>query len=303
MALAPFEQMRFEDLPERPRRPHPFFDAPRERVTVSTPHFGSIELAMRRFGRGPKLVLIHGLMTSSYSWRYVLEPLGEHFELYAPDLPGAGESQAPDVTYGPRELADLIAAFVSAVDARGAPMIGNSMGGYLAMWMVLRHPTVISRLVNLHSPGIVTPRMSALELALGVPLTDKLLDHLVRRDPLKWAFKNVHYYDESLKSREEAREYALDSPAKRRAFHHYLHDTMSAATMKELAASVVDPFPVPLLLTYARRDPMVPPEVGARLAELIKSATFTWLEEGSHFAHVDAPKTFLAAALPFLQGK
>lgn len=303
MARAPFEQMRFEDLPEKPRVPHPFFDAPRERVRVSTPHFGSIELAMRRFGAGPKLVVVHGLMTSSYSWRYVLEPLGRRFEVIAPDLPGAGESNAPDVAYGPRELADLLAAFLDAVGARGAPMIGNSMGGYLAMWLALRDRGAISRLVNLHSPGVVTPRMSALELALGIPFTDAVLDRLVQRDPLRWAFKNVHYYDETLKSLEEAREYSLPTKEKRRAFYRYLHDTLAARAMKDFAAEVRGRFPIPLLMVYARRDPMVPPEVGARLAELITDAKLVWLDEGSHFAHVDAPASFLAAALPFLQGK
>jgi pimeloyl-ACP methyl ester carboxylesterase len=305
MALAPFEQMRFEALPEKPRIPHPFFDAPRERARVHTEHFGSIELAVRRFGRGEPLVLVHGLMTSSYSWRYLFDRLGDRYELIAPDLPGAGESDAPDVSYGPRELADLIAALLDVLGVRGAKVIGNSMGGYLSMWLALRHPDAMSRLVNLHSPGAVTARMTALELALGVPFTDAVLDRLVRRDPVRWAFKNVHYYDETLKSLEEAHEYAAPLKRKegRRAFHRYLHETLSASAMKELAAELGKRarFPVPLLLTYARRDPMVPPAVGERLAEMIPSAKLVWLEEGSHFAHVDAPDTFLAAALPFLE--
>jgi len=302
----PFAQMRFADLPGVPRLPHPFFDVPETRVTVQSAHFGAITLSVRRHGAGPPLLVVHGLMTSSYSWRYVLEPLAARFEVIAFDLPGAGRSDAPDVAYGPRELADLIGELMDTLGVCGAPVIGNSMGGYLSMWLALRRPSALSRLVNLHSPGVVTPRMTALELALRVPYSGALLDRLIHRDPLRWAFKNVHYYDESLKSLEEAHEYGapLSTKEGRSAFHRYLRDTMSATAMKELAKALRalpgGRFPVPLKLIYARRDPMVPPEVGARLAALIPSAELVWLERGSHLAHVDAPEAFLEAALPFL---
>jgi pimeloyl-ACP methyl ester carboxylesterase len=304
--LKPFEQMRFEALPEKPRVPHGFFDVPEERVKISSSHFGDITLSVRRRGRGDPLVLVHGLMTSSYSWRYVLEPLAERFEVIVFDLPGAGRSDAPDVPYGPRELAELVYELMEELGVTGAPIVGNSMGGYLSMWLALKRPSAMSRLVNLHSPGVVTPRMTALELALGIPYGDAILDRLVRRDPLRWAFKNVHYYDETLKSLEEAREYGapLATERGRRAFYRYLKDTLAASAMKELASELRalpgGRFPVPLTLIYARRDPMVPPEVGTELAKLIPSAKLVWLEEGSHFAHVDAPSAFLAAALPFL---
>ncbi|MBI3267381.1 MAG: hypothetical protein HYZ53_00045 [Planctomycetes bacterium] len=49
-------------------------------------------------------------------------------------------------------------------------------------------------------------------------------------------------------------------------------------------------FPVPLLLMYARRDPTVPPRFGETFRERIPDARFVWLDEASHFAHVDAPE-------------
>jgi pimeloyl-ACP methyl ester carboxylesterase len=93
---------------------------------------------VRRFGAGPPLVLVHGLMTSSYSFRYVLEPLGRRFELFVPDLPGASESDAPDVPYGPVELAELLGDLFTALGLGAPRVIGNSKGGYLTMWLALR---------------------------------------------------------------------------------------------------------------------------------------------------------------------
>jgi pimeloyl-ACP methyl ester carboxylesterase len=160
--------------------------------------------------------------------------------------------------------------------------------------------------VNLHSPGLTTPRMDALELALGwLPGARTIVNRLVMRDPERWAFRNVHYYDETLKSLQEAREYAapLRTSAGRKAFTRYLGETLRASTMRrfERALRSTRPFPVPLLLVYARRDPMVPPSVGTRLGACIPEAKLAWLEHGSHFAHVDAPDAFLEVALPFLE--
>lgn len=309
-SLTPFAQLPYARLPDAPRRPHRFFDAPLERVTVRTEGFGAIAIAARRFGARdlPPLVCVHGLMTTSYSFRYLVEPLADRFHLVTFDLPGAGDSDKPDARYGPAAMADAIAAFVDAAGVRGAPMIGNSMGGYLAMWLALRHPEAASRLVNLHSPGVPTPRMHALAAALAVPGAAAVLDRLVRRDPERWAFSNVHYWDETLKSREEARTYGapLATPEGRRAFARHLRDTLSVRGMRALAEELRardGRFPIPLLFVYARRDPMVPPAVGERMAAMVPGAPLVWLDEGSHFAHVDATERFLEVALPFLEAR
>ncbi len=61
-----------------------------------------------------------------------------------------------------------------------------------------------------------------------------------------------------------------------------------------------EPFPVPLLLVYAERDPMVPPRIGDLLAARIPDARLARLASASHFAHVDAAADFVPAVLPFL---
>jgi pimeloyl-ACP methyl ester carboxylesterase len=58
---------------------------------------------------------------------------------------------------------------------------------------------------------------------------------------------------------------------------------------------------VPMLLLYARRDPLVPPSVGSELARRVPAATLRWLSECSHFAHVDCPDAVVQHALEFLR--
>ncbi|MFT5680191.1 MAG: pimeloyl-ACP methyl ester carboxylesterase [Myxococcota bacterium] len=300
--MRPFKQQPFASLPALPREPHSFFDVPATALSVTDDHFGTVTTPCRVLGSGPPLLLIHGLMTSGYSWRYALAPLSEHFTLYIPDLVGSGEADMPDVSYAPDHLADWIGAAMDALSIRGCAVIGNSMGGYLTMRLALRQPDAMARLVNLHSPGVPMLRLHALRAALSLPGSEALLRWLITRDPMRWAHQNVHYYDETLKSLEEATEYSR--PLKRRegirAFYRILKETMNPAEMPGFLAALKADFPVPLQLVYAQQDPMVPPMVGDRLAALRPDAPFVRLTEASHFAHVDATDQFVAAVLPFL---
>lgn len=304
----PFKQLPFASLPESPRVPHQWNLVEPHAITLDDSPLGQVTLRYYRAGSGPPLVLVHGLMTSAWSWRYVIAPLSKHFSLWIPDLPGAGQSDMPDVNYGADAMADTLALWMRACKLEGARVVGNSLGGYISMRMLLRHPTIASRLVNLHSPAFPIARLHALRWALRLPGSFAVLDALVRADPEKWVHRNVHYYDETLKSLEEARVWAepLRTRAGRRAFWHWLADTMRPSDLSEFAARLVrmrdagEPFPVPLQLIYARRDPMVPPSVGERLASLLPGASMHWIDQGSHFAHVDATDEFLRIALPFL---
>lgn len=292
----------------RPRRPHPFFETEELRVAVEAEGWSTTEASVRRHGSGPPLLLVHGLMTSGYSWRYVLASLAERFTCYVPDLPGAGRTAPVAGDYRPVGLARWLSALIDALAIRGCAAIGNSMGGYLAMQLALDDPTAMARLVNLHSPGLPVPRLWLLSVALQTPGTGGLLRWLVHRSPERWAHRNVHYYDESLKSLEEAEEYGrpLATVDGVRAFGSYLRDTLSPRAMQDFGARLrrrreaERPFPVPLLLVYAESDPMVPPSVGRDLATLVPDAELVWLAEASHFAHVDAPEAFLEVALEFL---
>jgi pimeloyl-ACP methyl ester carboxylesterase len=304
--VTPFEQLRFEDVPELPVKAHAWAQTERRDVAIRTSELGDVRVAVHAYGpaSAPPLVLVHGLMTAGYSFRYLLPLLGDRYRLLIPDLPGAGASACPDRDLGPDALARAIIATLDALGARGAPVIGNSMGGYLCMRAALIDPAAIGRLVNLHSPGVPTARMHALRWAMRVLPSRAIVDRLVRRDPERWVHRNVHYYDESLKSREEHREFAapLRTPAGRAAFYRHLRDGLDAREMSRFnRALAAAPFPIPLLLVYATHDPVVPPVVGRRLHALVPAAQLVSLDRASHFAHVDAADRFVAAITDFLR--
>jgi pimeloyl-ACP methyl ester carboxylesterase len=289
--------------------PHRYFETEALEVSLGAGPFAGTRVHVRRHGEGPPLLLVHGLMTSSYSWRYVLEPLGRRFTCYAPDLPANGRSGRPlEVPYSPVNLASFLGEVQRALGIRGCAVVANSMGGYVAMHLALSDPLSMSRLLNLHAPGVPELRIAALSAAFTIPGTEALARWLFGRSPLRWAHANVHYYDESLKSLEEAREYGalLGERSGAQGLVKYLKETMAIGPMRAFHRQLSErrtggePFPVPLLLLYAQRDPMVPPRFGRAFAEAIPSATLIEIGEASHFAHVDAVERFLALTLEFL---
>jgi pimeloyl-ACP methyl ester carboxylesterase len=145
--------------------------------------------------------------------------------------------------------------------------------------------------------------MAALRWAMRLLPSWRIVNRLIARDPERWVHENVHYFDETLKSREEHRVYAgpLREVRGRRTYYRQLRDTLDTAPMKTFVRELrAAPFPIPLLLVYAPADPIVPPAVGDRLRALVPDGRFVKLTTGSHFAHVDATEHVLAAIAPFL---
>ncbi|MFO0724392.1 MAG: alpha/beta hydrolase [Myxococcota bacterium] len=300
----PFQRGPFLSLPSRPSPPHDYAESTPHELEMRSRPFGDVRVHYRTIGSGPPLLLIHGLMTSSYSWRYVLKPLAAHYTVYAPDLVGSGMSDTPtDRSYRSPAYAEWLVELVDALGIRGAAAIGNSLGGYLAMRAVLRDPTVFSRLVNLHSPGIVEPRLRLLSLLLGIPGLQRGLAAYIRSRPQRFAHQNVHYFDESRKSVEEAQVYGapLASAAGSLAFARILSEVLHPRDLAEgVQALRSAPFPIPLLLIYATADPMVPPRHGETFHRLIAGSELIWLEDSSHFPQVDCPERLLPPVLEFL---
>ncbi len=312
-AAKPFEQGRFGDLPARPRVAHRYFEGETQSVVVESAPFGPVATHVVSYGPrdAPPLLLIHGLMTTSYSWRYMFDRLGDRFRLVVPDLPGCGRSAVPAAgrRYTIAALATFVGELQEALGIAGCPTVGNSLGGLVCLRAALDDPARFDRLVVIHAPAVAEPRVVALHVALRVPGVAPVLARVVRHDPLRWAHRNVHYYDETLKSLEEAHEYGdpLASAAGAGAFVGYLRDALDPRMLRAFERELRQRrdsgagVGTPLMVVYARQDPTVPPKVGRRLQALVPEAEFHWLERTSHFVQVDAPDDLEALLTGFLE--
>lgn len=97
---------------------------------------------------GPPVLLIHGNCSSSGYWEPLLRHLPQDWRIVAPDLRGYGASPAlgVDATRGVRDFADDVAPLLTAFD-RKPVVVGHSLGGGVAMQLLLDHPSSIAAVV------------------------------------------------------------------------------------------------------------------------------------------------------------
>lgn len=129
-------------------------------------------------GQGPAVVLIHGLAGCCHFWRHNLEPLGQHFSVYAPDLPGHGGS-APAEEYTLPYAARFVTRFLDHLGLPQASLVGNSLGGLIALETASAFPDRVERLVLVDSAGLGRHVPWSLRL-LTVPGLGEVLAHPTR---------------------------------------------------------------------------------------------------------------------------
>ena len=307
-------------LPPKGPWPHPYYEVPDAFVEVAfEDEQGNARRVRARYktlGKGPPLVLVHGLMTSSYSWRSVMDPLAKHYRVLMPDLIGSGASEKPlDLVYSVANVARFLTAYVREVAAERVYLVGNSLGGLYSVRALLdvaaRGEYLARRFVLMHAPGYPSARTRALNVLLGAPLLGGGLASLVARVSHRWpatfVAKNVHYLRDDMMSQEEAAEYGglfatMDGA---RVFARILHESVDprehAKIIGELRARVTGgrPFPCPTKILYARKDVMVPAEFGPLYHADIPGSELVWMDDASHFLQVDAPERTVEQILSF----
>ena len=101
-----------------------------------------------RAGSGPPILLIHGLMAYSFSWRFVIPELTAFRTVYAPDLLGTGFSDHPDgMDFSVTAAAQRLWEFLDGVGVDRTDLVGSSLGGGIAARMAAMAPQRVNKLV------------------------------------------------------------------------------------------------------------------------------------------------------------
>jgi pimeloyl-ACP methyl ester carboxylesterase len=102
---------------------------------------GRLKLSTLTMGEGPDVLLLHGLGATKSSFFDTAAALSERYRVHAIDLPGFGGSSKPAAApYGPAYAARAVLAAMDAMEIERAHLVGNSMGGRVAIEIGLEHP-------------------------------------------------------------------------------------------------------------------------------------------------------------------
>ena len=100
------------------------------------------------------LLLIHGMAGSSETWRAVIPQLSRKYRVIAPDLLGHGQSDKPRGDYSLGAFAVWLRDLLDELGISRATIVGQSLGGGVAMQFVYQHPDYCQRLILISSGGL-----------------------------------------------------------------------------------------------------------------------------------------------------
>jgi pimeloyl-ACP methyl ester carboxylesterase len=114
---------------------------------------------------GPMVLLLHGFPELAFSWRHQVAALGAAgFHAVAPDLPGYGHSDKPDVTYDCEWVDACLMGIVDACGHERAVIAGHDWGGIL-VWIIARqYPDRVAGVIGVNTPDVARPPIPPVQL-------------------------------------------------------------------------------------------------------------------------------------------
>jgi pimeloyl-ACP methyl ester carboxylesterase len=157
--------LQLDDLFEHPPRPVTF---PRARRIVAH----DVETFVLEAGEGFPIFFLHGLGATNSSMLPPFAGLSRSYRTIAPDLPGFGETAKPLRAYHPAFFARWLIDLMDRLQLPRAHLVGNSMGGRIALEVALRYPDRVGKL------GLLCPSMAFRKLRHAVPIVKLLAPQL-----------------------------------------------------------------------------------------------------------------------------
>jgi len=256
----------------------------------------------QRSGHGPALVLIHGLLGYSFSWRHVLDRFGAEREVYALDMPGSGFSEC-SASLDPRlpAAAERLLTFLDINGITSCDLVGSSYGGATAMFLAAKHPERI-RSLTLVSPANPWSHIGRRRLALlRLRTIARIFPAIARKvHPLHGLAIRRMYGDPRRLGRETLRGYSL--PLMRNGvFEHAVAITRGwysdMAQLESLLPSISE---IPVLLLWGSKDRVVDPASAQILTGRLKNSRLVIIEGAGHLPYEECPEEFVSVVSKFL---
>ncbi|MPZ99432.1 MAG: alpha/beta fold hydrolase [Dehalococcoidia bacterium] len=257
-----------------------------------------LRVAFAEAGAGPPLVLLHGGMGDSRSWRPQLEGLAGDFRVLAWDNPGCGRSSEPPEDWRIDDYADCAACWLEAIGVDRPHVLGLSWGSAVALALYDRHPEVPASLILASAyagwAGSLPPEEVEARLLGTLAAAD------LRREELLAAWPGVLSDTAAPEVVEEYTAISLSNagtlhPAGYRAMVH----SMAEADLREVLPRI----DVPTLLLYGELDERSPLHVARDLEARIPNATLTVIPGVGHLISAEAPDAFNDSVRQFLRAR
>lgn len=249
-------------------------------------------------GSGAPLVLLHGSgpgVSAWENWAGVIPALARRRRVLAPDIPGFGATESkPDGEYGIKFWVEHLFAFMDAVGVAGAPIVGNSFGGMLAMAASLRDSRRIEGLVLMGSAAGDVPMSEAHKLAARYDGSRGQLERILRLFPFDPALLTAEMVDRRYE--------ASVRPGAQQATHKIApaQNGDGEAVIKATPEAELEAIETPTLILHGRDDKVLPVDLAIRVHRAIKPSQLHTFGNCGHWVQIERRNEFVEQVQGFV---
>jgi pimeloyl-ACP methyl ester carboxylesterase len=255
----------------------------------------------------PPVLLLHGggFDAAEFSYRHAIDPLSRRRLVFAPDWPGYGGSDKPDLRYDLAYYERFLERLMDALGIERAALVGVSMGGAAALSFALRSPNRVEKLVLVASYGLGKdiPYGRLGYFLVHAPLVVDLVYALLRRSrrSLRWGLRRIVHNprvvsDELVK---EARR-LLNEPASGRAFRSFRRSEVAWGGLNTDLSDRLGELAAPTLIVHGEHDRVIPLEWAQRAHERLPNSELCVLQGCGHWPPRECPDDFNRVVADFL---
>jgi pimeloyl-ACP methyl ester carboxylesterase len=272
-------------------------------MTVTTEQPGStiqvngIATNYHEAGSGDPVLLLHGSgpgVSAWANWQRTIPILAEHHRVLAPDLVGFGNTERPaDIRYSAETWVDHVWGFLDAMKIERTSIVGNSLGGFLALAMAIKRPERLNRMVLMGTPGPgMTPTEGLAAMRTYEPSYEAMEELLIKY----FAVDSSIITPELVQLRHEA----SIAPGAFEAYRKMEINPKTAASDLGIEAGDYGRIATPTLIVHGREDRVIPIEVGINLMNTMPNADLHVFSRCGHWTQVERASEFSAVVDQFL---
>ncbi len=235
-------------------------------------------------GQGPAVILLHGLGGTKEYWDANFAALASKYHVYALDQLGFGHSDKPLMDYTIATWVDFLQGFMQSQNIPKATVVGNSLGGWIALDFTATHPEMVDKLVLVDASG----------LAGKIPI-----DLLAPSSIAAWRTLLASiFYDKKIVTDEVARQAFTDRL--RNNDGYTIERTLAGFARPQFEDDKLKSIHAPTLVVWGRNDELISVDDARKFGSGIPGARVVIVEQCGHVPQIEKPGEFNRALLKFL---
>jgi pimeloyl-ACP methyl ester carboxylesterase len=235
----------------------------------------------------PSLVILHGWGLSQEKFKPLVDVLKHaHYDVYAPDFPGFGQSKMPDKPLTLGDYAVFLHEYIASLHLVKPVLIGHSFGGRVSLKYNYLYPNNVRALILTGTPGFTPVSRKKLVIYIALAKVGKWILSVPPLNLIKDSMRKWYYYVVG------AREYLKASEVMRETFKNIVQEKLETPMKANTA---------PTLLLWGENDYITPTRIPKQMHAVMPHAKFTIVPNADHGLPYKQPQVFAKYVQSFIQ--